>query len=189
MSIDSVMPSSHLILCRPFSSCPQSFPASGSFPMSWLFASGGQSTGASASRQSFQWWLLANGASQGNPWLRPFLLLETCTLGPRMLLSQVFLFTLCKTEWRVSMVVLSTPTTDICPHRQPFLAPLHVSVGLSFYCYYYFCPCCATCRNLVPRPGIEPGPLVVKALSPNHWMAWASLSCGFYRVRQPFLIH
>ena len=32
----------------PFSSCPQSFPASGSFPMSWLFASGGQSIGASA---------------------------------------------------------------------------------------------------------------------------------------------
>ena len=32
-----------------FSSCPQSFPASGSFPMSQLFASGGQSTGASAS--------------------------------------------------------------------------------------------------------------------------------------------
>ena len=33
----------------PFSSCLQSFPASGSFPMSWLFASGGQSVGASAS--------------------------------------------------------------------------------------------------------------------------------------------
>ena len=32
----------------PFS-CPQSFPASESFPMSWLFASGGQSIGASAS--------------------------------------------------------------------------------------------------------------------------------------------
>ena len=32
----------------PFSSCPQSFPASGSFPMSLLFASGGQSIGASA---------------------------------------------------------------------------------------------------------------------------------------------
>ena len=32
-----------------FSSCPQSFPASGSFPMSQLFATGGQSTGASAS--------------------------------------------------------------------------------------------------------------------------------------------
>ena len=33
----------------PFSSCPQSFPASGSFLMSWLFVSGGQSIGASAS--------------------------------------------------------------------------------------------------------------------------------------------
>ena len=33
----------------PFSSCPQSFPASGSFPMSQFLASGGQSIGASAS--------------------------------------------------------------------------------------------------------------------------------------------
>ena len=33
----------------PFSSCPQSFPASGSFPMSQLFTSGGQSIGVSAS--------------------------------------------------------------------------------------------------------------------------------------------
>ena len=33
----------------PFSSCPQSFPASGSFPMSQLFASDGQSIGGSAS--------------------------------------------------------------------------------------------------------------------------------------------
>ena len=33
----------------PFSSCPQSFPASGSFPMSQLFPSGGQSIGVSAS--------------------------------------------------------------------------------------------------------------------------------------------
>ena len=33
----------------PFSSCPQSFPASGSFPVIRFFASGGQSIGASAS--------------------------------------------------------------------------------------------------------------------------------------------
>ena len=33
----------------PFSSCPQSLPASGSFPMSQLFAWGGQSIGVSAS--------------------------------------------------------------------------------------------------------------------------------------------
>ena len=33
----------------PFSSCPQSFPASGYFPMSQFFSSGGQSIGVSAS--------------------------------------------------------------------------------------------------------------------------------------------
>ena len=33
----------------PFSSCPQSFPASGSFPVSQFFASGGQRIGVSAS--------------------------------------------------------------------------------------------------------------------------------------------
>ena len=48
-SIELVMPSNHLILCSPFSSCPQSFPVSGSYPVSWLLASGGQSIGASAS--------------------------------------------------------------------------------------------------------------------------------------------
>ena len=47
-SIESVMPSSHLILCRPLLLCPQSLPASESFPMSQLFAWGGQSTGVSA---------------------------------------------------------------------------------------------------------------------------------------------
>ena len=37
----------------PFFSCPQSFPASGSFQMSQLFTSGGQSIGISASASSF----------------------------------------------------------------------------------------------------------------------------------------
>ena len=42
---DAIQP---LILCCPFYSiCLQPFPASRSFPMSWLFASGGQSIGAS----------------------------------------------------------------------------------------------------------------------------------------------
>ena len=61
MSIESVMSSNHLILCHQwchptisssdthFSSCLQSFPESGSFPVSQLFASGGQSIGVSDS--------------------------------------------------------------------------------------------------------------------------------------------
>ena len=49
MCIKLVMPSSHLILCHPFLLLPQSLPASGSFPMSQLFTSGGQNIGVSAS--------------------------------------------------------------------------------------------------------------------------------------------
>ena len=49
MSIKSVIPSSHLILCRPLLLLPQALPASGSFPMSQLFAWGGQSIGVSVS--------------------------------------------------------------------------------------------------------------------------------------------
>ena len=58
---DAIQPSHPVI---PFSSCPQSFPASESFQMSQLFASGGQSIGASASVlpkniQDFLWdWLV-----------------------------------------------------------------------------------------------------------------------------------
>ena len=48
MSVESVMPSNYLSSVGPFSSCPQSFPASRSFQMSQLFARGSQSTGVSA---------------------------------------------------------------------------------------------------------------------------------------------
>ena len=46
MSIESVMTSNHLVLCRLLLACPQSFPASESFQMSQLLASGGQSIGS-----------------------------------------------------------------------------------------------------------------------------------------------
>ena len=53
MSIESVMSSNISSSVIPFSSCLQSFPSSGSFLMSWLFASGGQSIGASTSTPLF----------------------------------------------------------------------------------------------------------------------------------------
>ena len=80
MSFESVMPtiSSSVI---PFSSCLQSFPASGSFTVSWLFTSDGQSIGASASASvlpmNIQSWfplgltgfisLLSKGLSKSSP--------------------------------------------------------------------------------------------------------------------------
>ena len=48
MSTELVMPSNHLILCRPLLLLPSVF-LSGAFPISQLFASGGQSIGVSAS--------------------------------------------------------------------------------------------------------------------------------------------
>ena len=55
----------------PFSSYLQSFPTSGSFLMSWLFASGGQSIGASALASIFlmsiQGWLTLGFWSPGSP--------------------------------------------------------------------------------------------------------------------------
>ena len=60
----------------PFSSCLQSFPASGSFPVSWLLASGDQSTGASASASVFpmniQGWFPLELITQFTQWLTSF---------------------------------------------------------------------------------------------------------------------
>ena len=39
---------------------------------------------------------------------------------------------------------------------------------------------CAACRILVPWPGIQPGPPVVEAWSPNHWTAREFSSCPSY---------
>ena len=49
MSIELVMPSNHLILCRPLLLLPHSFPTSESFQISQLFAFGRQNIGVSAS--------------------------------------------------------------------------------------------------------------------------------------------
>ena len=49
MSIESVMPSYHLILRHPLLPPPSIFPASGSFPVNQFFTSGGWSIGVSAS--------------------------------------------------------------------------------------------------------------------------------------------
>ena len=53
-SIESMMPSNISYSVTLFS-CPQSFPASGSFLVSWFFTSGGQSLELQLQHQSFQW--------------------------------------------------------------------------------------------------------------------------------------
>ena len=63
MSIESVMPSNHLILCHPLLLLPSIFPSIRSFPVSHFFASGGQSIGISTSASALpmniqDWFLL-----------------------------------------------------------------------------------------------------------------------------------
>ena len=62
MSIKSAMPLNYFILCCSFLLLPSLFPSIRSFPMSWLFASGGQSIGASVSAiilpMNIQGWLI-----------------------------------------------------------------------------------------------------------------------------------
>ena len=71
MSVESVMPSKHLILCRPHLLLPSIFPASRSFPNSQFFTSGGQSIAVSDLASFFSmniqdwfplYWLV------GSPW-------------------------------------------------------------------------------------------------------------------------
>ena len=59
MSIESVMPFNHLILCHPLHFLPSIFPSIRVFSMSQLFASDGQIIGASASvlPMNIQGWL------------------------------------------------------------------------------------------------------------------------------------
>ena len=52
MSIQSVIPSNHLILCHTLLLLPSSFPATGPFPMSWFFTSVLE---FQPQHQSFQW--------------------------------------------------------------------------------------------------------------------------------------
>ena len=79
----------------PFSSCPQSFPASGSFPVSQLFASGGQSFRTSASASIFpvsiQGWFtfgLTSLISLLSKGLRSFLHIALCPNLISILLDQ-----------------------------------------------------------------------------------------------------
>ena len=59
MSIESVMPSNHLILCHPLLLLPSIFPTSGSVQMSQLFVSGAPNIGVSASTSKQQPFLSA----------------------------------------------------------------------------------------------------------------------------------
>ena len=76
---DAIQPS-HLVTL--FSSCPQSFPASGSFPMSGLFTSGGHSIRASTSvlPMNIQGWRKVKNGYLWDPHNMPGIIQGQCSL-------------------------------------------------------------------------------------------------------------
>ena len=79
ISTESVMLSSHFILCHPLLLLLSIFPASGSFPVNWLFTSGGQNTGASASASilpmNIQGWFKVQSSCSYSMYLPPLYLI------------------------------------------------------------------------------------------------------------------
>ena len=92
-----------------FSSCPQSLPASGSFPMSQLFESDGQSIGVSASTS-----VLPMNTQDWSPWgLNGWISLQSKGL------SRVFSNTTVQTHQLFSIHLFYNPTlTSIHDHRK-----------------------------------------------------------------------
>ena len=76
----------------PFSSCPQSFPASGSFQMSQLSKSGGQRIGVSASISVLQFSKYMSFASLGRFILKYFILFDVMVNGIVSSISVSFFF-------------------------------------------------------------------------------------------------
>ena len=79
MSIESVMLSTNSSSVISSSSCLQSFPASGSFPMSQFFAPGGQSIGASALPEALPLAQLLHCMLIVSQWFSCCFLHRTCT--------------------------------------------------------------------------------------------------------------
>ena len=142
-----------------FSFCPQSFPASGTFPMSQLFTSDDQNTGVSASASAFPM------STQG--WF-PLRL-----NGLASLLSKVLSGALAMPPPKCLQFSLLFPSIHL-PH-QAFSPEVSEIQALPLPLWPCFFPplwsYLVAYRILVPQPETEPVPWAVKSWSPNHWTA------------------
>ena len=137
-----------------FSSCLQSFPASGSFPMSQLLASDGQSTRVSASASVLP--MNIQSFSFRIDWF------DLCAIQGTLksLLQHQSLKASILQRWAFYMVQLSPPCMTICSHRVTVLYfasicfQVLVSVFVSWSCIY---PTTETVCSLL-KPSIYPQP-------------------------------
>ena len=119
VSIYSVMLSNHLILCLYFSFCLQSLPASGSFPMSQLVTSGGQSIRASAPAPLFQWIFRIHFLSVQSL-LCVWLFVTPWTAACQALLSITNSWSLLNVHWAGDAIQPSPPAFNLSQHEGLF---------------------------------------------------------------------
>ena len=165
MSVELLMPSNPLILCRPLSSCPQFFPTSGSFPVSQFFPSGGQNIEASASvlPVNIQGWFP----------LRNYFIIQILVCIELMIcktnfsksnVNSLHKSVLCKSGFvRVSLAVpgLGCGTWGLPPSLQ------HVRSLVE------------ACEFPVASHGIQSGPPALGAWSLSHWVSRTVLAFAF----------
>ena len=181
MSIELVMPSNHLM---PFSSCLQPFPASGSFPVSQFFASGGRSIGASALHQSFQWIFRID-------FLQVWLVWSLCS--PRYVSVQFShsVMSDSATPWRLASC--PSPTPRVYPNSCPLSWWCHPTISSSVIPFSSFPnpPQSFPASGLIQWGGQSIGvstsssvlPMNTQDWSPLGWTGWISLqSKGLSRV-------
>ena len=140
MSIELVMPWNHFILCRPLLLLPSIFPSIRVFPMSQLFASGGQRIGVSASTSVLPMNTQDWSPLGGTRWI---------SCSPRD--SQEF----CPTPQfkSINSSALSRVQTFVTPWTVARQTPL--SMGFSRQEYWSGLPC--------PSPGDLPHPVIESA--------------------------
>ena len=147
------MPSSDTL----FSFCPQSFPASVTFPMSWLFTSGGQNTGASASASvlpmSIRDWFPSRLTGQSSCCLRD------CQQSRFHIYVWMFVFL-----WLTSLYIIDSTYMmwTIFKVLIECVRTLLLFCG-GFFCFFFFFFGFEPCGVLAPQTGMELHPLQWKA--------------------------
>ena len=167
----------------PFSFCPQSFPAPGSFILSWLFASGGPKYWSFSISPMIQSWfslglaglicLLSKGLSRvfssTTVWKHQFFSAQPSLWSnphPHMTTGK----TIALIRWTFVCKVVSLLLNTLSRFFIAFLPrSKHLLVSWSsHHLEWFFWPCQVACGILVPGPGIQSMPPALEAWSPNH---------------------
>ena len=110
--------------------------------------------------------------------------------GPWNIQSSVLALGLCIWAFLLEMRLLWSSwshlplTLQVSAQMTPLITPLlpHDTPPFFFLNFFVW----LACGILFSWPGIEPGPLAVKAWSPNHWVAWKISTSPYFSLHTAF---